>query len=176
MLDQDMLVSVCTIIEGAPRVDAKGLYQFRDIVSQVDANPLVSELHTLRHLLSDVYDPLTSAARRQSHVHPIVRSVDTNMQRIDLFEVFHRLPDHSDDHLNIKSMPFSLPSPGRMKLNGAHRTCFPHNGRPATSLPLFQCTDIALLQFTIHSAPHRPKLFSLRRPHNTQIPLCDGST
>lgn len=32
MLDRDLLVSVCTIIEGAPRVDAKGLSRFSDPV------------------------------------------------------------------------------------------------------------------------------------------------
>ena len=35
----------------------------------------LSELHTLRHLLSDIYDPLTSATKRQAHVHPVVRSL-----------------------------------------------------------------------------------------------------
>lgn len=42
-----------------------------------DANTHTPELHTLRHLLSDIYDPLTSAAKRHSHVHPIVRSLHT---------------------------------------------------------------------------------------------------
>ena len=46
-----------------------------DTASQVDAKPLASELHTLRYLLSDIYDPLTSSGKRQSHVHPIVCSV-----------------------------------------------------------------------------------------------------
>lgn len=51
-----------------------------DTASQVDAKPLASELHTLRHLLSDMYDPLTSAVKRQSHVHPLVRFVSPNVQ------------------------------------------------------------------------------------------------
>lgn len=51
-----------------------------DTASQVDMRHLASELHTLRHLLSDMYDPLTSTVKRQSHVHPFVRFVSPNMQ------------------------------------------------------------------------------------------------
>ena len=49
MLDHDLLISVCTIIEGAPRVDARGLSPSSDLpccalccgkVSQLDLNPL----------------------------------------------------------------------------------------------------------------------------------------
>ena len=41
-------------------------------VSPID-NALAAECHTLHHLLSDIYDPLTSATRWWSHVHPVVR-------------------------------------------------------------------------------------------------------
>jgi hypothetical protein len=103
-----------------------------------------AELHTLRHLLSDIYDPLTSITRRQSHVHPIVCSLYLNQNANLHNRLFHRLSDHSSDHLNIKSIPFSLPSPTRIKSNGSHLIHFPRNGSLLLLFHLFRCTDHAL--------------------------------
>jgi hypothetical protein len=105
---------------------------------RVNANPPASELHILRDLLSDIYDPLTSAVKRQPHVHPIVRSCFTRLNpRINSSGEFRRLFNHLHGRLNMKSMPFSFPSLKRMGLYGSHLSRFPKNGTLAASLQPF---------------------------------------
>ena len=56
-------------------------------VSPID-DALATELHTLRHLLSDIYDPLTSATRQWSHVHPIVRPFPSSYKPCNITDLF----------------------------------------------------------------------------------------
>ena len=153
MLSQDLLISVCTIIEGAPRVDAKGLSCPVPLTRSPDANTLTLYLQSFIPFATfyPIFTTLSLQPLNDSLMSTpsCVPFIPPSLIYLFIWAIL-RLSDHSDDHLNIKSMPFSFPSRARIKLIGIHLTHFPHNGSlPTSPLPPFQYTD-----FTPFAAYH----------------------
>ena len=135
-------MSVCTIIEGAPRVDTKGLSQFSHTVPSSHSTSRASYASppSIRYLRPSHFSRETPVSCPPHRAFPSYYLVHLF---IYLLALFLRSSDHSDDHLNIKWMPFSFLSPTHMMLIGIHLTRFPHNGSlPSLPLPPFHYTDL----------------------------------